>query len=85
MAAELRPFIQKENVVVRQRHFARHGHLAAPDQPRVRHRLMGGATRAGRDQGRAIAGAAGDAMDAGGFNGLCQRQHRQTGAQARSR
>ena len=35
VAAELRPFIQKEHAVVRQRHLARHGQVAATDLPRI--------------------------------------------------
>jgi hypothetical protein len=41
----------------------------AADQPHIRHRVMEGATRAGRNQGHAVAGEAGDAVDACGLNG----------------
>jgi hypothetical protein len=58
---------------VRQRHLARHRHLAAADQPRIGDGMMGRAKRAGRDQGRAGAGEAGDAMDARGLDGLTRR------------
>jgi hypothetical protein len=45
MAAALRPFIQKENAVVRQRHFAGHRHLPATDQPDIRNGVVGSAKR----------------------------------------
>jgi hypothetical protein len=35
MAPELGQFIQKEHPVVRERHLARHRHVAPADQPRV--------------------------------------------------
>jgi hypothetical protein len=38
VAAELRQLIQKENPVVRQRHFAGHRHLPATDQPSLQNR-----------------------------------------------
>ena len=38
---------------------------------------MGGATRAGRDQHAAVAGEAGDAVEAGNFEGLGQGHGRQ--------
>jgi hypothetical protein len=47
MAAELGQFIQEEDAVVGQRHFARQRHLAAPDQPHLGDGERGGATRAG--------------------------------------
>jgi hypothetical protein len=43
--------------------------------------MMGGAARAGGDQGRAVAGEAGDAMDARGLQGLRQGQRRQDGGE----
>jgi hypothetical protein len=70
VASELRPFIEKEHAVVRQRHLARQRHPAPTDQAQVRDRLMRGATRAGGDQRRAVAGAAGNTMDARGLKGL---------------
>jgi hypothetical protein len=70
MAPALRQFIQEENAMVRQRHLARPGEVAAADQPHLRDRLMGGATRAGRDQRRAGAREASDAVDARGLEGL---------------
>jgi hypothetical protein len=70
MAAELGPCIQEEHTMVGQRHLARHGHVAPTDQSRIRDGMVGGAKWAGRDQRRAVAGAAGDAGDAGGLHGL---------------
>jgi hypothetical protein len=72
MAAKFGEFIQKEHAVVRQRHFTRHGDVATADQSCIRDGMVGRATRAGRDQGRPVAGAASDAMDAGGLNGFGQ-------------
>ena len=40
MPPELRPFIQEEHAVVRQRHLARHGDVPATDQPDIRDRMM---------------------------------------------
>jgi hypothetical protein len=42
VVAELRPLVQKEDAVVRPRHFARHRHLAA-DQLHIGNRLRRGA------------------------------------------
>jgi hypothetical protein len=42
MAAELRQFIQNEDAVVRQRHFAGHRDLPAPDQPHIGDGVAGG-------------------------------------------
>jgi hypothetical protein len=63
MAAVLGPFIQEAHAVVGQRHLAGHRHVTPTDQPRIREGLVGRATRAGGDQGRAVAGEAGDAMN----------------------
>ena len=41
VAAELRPFIQIENAVVRQCHGARHRHVAATDQAHLGDGVMG--------------------------------------------
>jgi hypothetical protein len=68
--AELRPFIQVEDAVVRQRHFARRRHLAPADPLDVWDGVMRGATRAARHQGGAVAGAAGDAVDTRGGKGF---------------
>jgi hypothetical protein len=82
VAAELRQFVQKEDPVVRQRHFPRQRHLAAPDQAHLGDGVMGGATRACGDDGGAGAGEAGDAMDAGGLQRFGQAHRRQDGGQA---
>jgi hypothetical protein len=52
MTATLGPFIQAEDAVVRQRHLPRRRHVAPADPPDVRDGVMGGTTRAGRDQCR---------------------------------
>jgi hypothetical protein len=70
VASELRQLIQEAHAVVRQRHLPRHRHVAPADPPRVREGLVGRATRAGRDQGRAVAGEAGDARELGGVDGF---------------
>ena len=41
MAAQLGQFIQEEHVVMDQRHFARHRHMASADQPHIRDGVMG--------------------------------------------
>jgi len=69
MAAELRGFIPKEHPVVGQGHLARHGDVPA-HQPHIRDGVRRGATRTGGDQGRAIAGEAGDAVHTGGLKGF---------------
>jgi hypothetical protein len=55
---------------------------AHADQPRIREGVMGSATRAGGDQGRAVAGEAGDAVDTRGLNGLGEGHRRQNGSEA---
>jgi hypothetical protein len=62
VAAEVREFIQQEHLMVRPRPFARPRHLAPTDQPHIRDRAMGVATRARGDDGGAIPGAADDSM-----------------------
>jgi hypothetical protein len=42
MTAELGQFIEKEHAVVRERHLARHRHVAPAYQPRVRSSVLGG-------------------------------------------
>jgi hypothetical protein len=64
--------IQKAHAPMVPRQLARHRHLAAADQPRIGNGLVGGATRPGGDDGAADASAAGDAVDAGGVEGLGQ-------------
>jgi hypothetical protein len=62
--------------VPRQRHCTRQRHVAAIYQSHSRDGIAGRATRGGRDQGRPVAGAASDAMDAGGLNGFGQGHRR---------
>jgi hypothetical protein len=79
MPSELGEFIEAEDTMVGQRHLTRHGCLAAADQPHNGHGVMGGATRPGGDARGAPPGEAGDAVDAGGVDGLGQaygQQHR---------
>jgi hypothetical protein len=70
MAAALGPFIQEEHAVMGQRHLAGHRHVTTADQPCTRDGVMAGATRAGGDQRRAVAGEPGDAVDAGAVEGI---------------
>jgi hypothetical protein len=80
VAAELWQLIQKENAVVRQRHVAGHRDLPAPDQPRIRDRVVASAKRPRLDDRRAVAGEAGkagDAVNAGGFDGFGEGHRRQ--------
>jgi hypothetical protein len=81
MAAELRELIQEEHAVVRPRHLARHRHVAPADQLRIRDGVVGRAKRAGRDQRRAVASEARDAVDACGLNGLGEGHRRQDGGE----
>ena len=82
VAAELGQFIQEEHAIVGQRHLARHRYVAAADQPRIRDGMVGRAKRAGRDQRRAVAGEAGDAVDTRGLNGLGEGHRRQDGGES---
>jgi hypothetical protein len=52
------------------------------DQSRIRDGLVGGAKRAGRDKRRAVAGAAGDAVNPRGLNGFGERHGRQDGGES---
>jgi hypothetical protein len=81
MAFELRQFIQEAHAVVRPRHVPGQRHLAAAEQPDIRDSVMGGAKGARGDQGGAVAGEDGDAVDAGGFNGFGQGHRRQDGGE----
>jgi hypothetical protein len=63
--------------VVCPRHLCRQRHLTAADQPHIRNRMMGGATRLRGHKGRAPAGQAGNAMDARGVDRLGQSHLRQ--------
>jgi hypothetical protein len=58
--------------MVRPRHLARRGHLAPTDQPHIRYGVVGGAERPGGDERGAPPGEAGDAVAAGGLEGLGQ-------------
>jgi hypothetical protein len=82
VASELRQLIQQEHAMVRQRDFAGYRHLPATDQPHIRDGVVGGATRPRRDDGGAIAGETGDAVDAGGVEGFGEGQMRQDGGEA---
>ncbi len=82
MAAALGQFIQEAHAMVGQRHFTRHRHVAPADQPRIREGVVGRAKRAGRDQRRTVAGAAGDAVDARGLKSLGEGHRRQDGGQS---
>ena len=68
--------------MVSQRRVARHRHVTPADQSHIREGVVGGATRAGRDERGAGTGAAGDAVDAGGVKGFAQGHGRQSGGQA---
>jgi hypothetical protein len=48
------------------------GDVTAADQPHIGHGVVGGATRPGGDARGAPPGVAGDAVEAGGFDGLGQ-------------
>jgi hypothetical protein len=63
--------------MVGQRHLAGHRHVTPTDQPRIREGLVGRATRAGGDQGRAVAGAASDAVNSRGLKGFGEGHRRQ--------
>jgi hypothetical protein len=72
VAAKLRQLIQEQHAMVRQRHLARQRHMVRADQPHVRYGVVRGATRAGHDDGGAVAGEAGDVVNARGFDGFNQ-------------
>jgi hypothetical protein len=78
MAAALGEFIQKAHAMVGQRHLTRHRHLTPADQPHIREGMVGRATRGGRDHHRAVAGEAGDAVEAHSLNGLGEGHRRHT-------
>ena len=79
VAAERCQFIQKEHAIVGQRHLPRHQYLPAPDQPCIRDRVVRSTKWTRADERHAVAGEAGDAMDAGGFNRFGQGHRRQDG------
>jgi hypothetical protein len=60
---------------------AGHRHVLAPDQPDIGDGVMGGEKRPRRDQRRAVAGEAGDAVDAGGFDGFGEGHCRRDGGE----
>ena len=68
MAAEFWQFTQEQHAVVRRRHLTQHGDMPAPNQLHIRDHVVGGGKEMGRDEGSAVAGAAGDAMDEREFN-----------------
>jgi hypothetical protein len=72
MPSTLGEFIEEQHTVVGPRHLARHGYLSPTDQAHSREGMMRGAKRPRRDQGSAVAGVAGDAVEAGGVEGLRQ-------------
>jgi hypothetical protein len=82
LAAALGQLIQEEHAVVGQRHLARHRHLAPTDQVHVRDGMVGRATRAGGDQGRAVADEASDVVEARSLDGLDQAHGREHGGEA---
>jgi hypothetical protein len=65
-----------------ERHSTRIGHVAPADQSHIRDGVMGGAKRAGRDQGGAVAGAAGNAVNPRGLNRLGEGHGRQDGGES---
>jgi hypothetical protein len=67
--------------MVGERHFARPRQVPSADQPHVRDGMMRRATRADRDQRRAVAGEAGDAVDARGLDGLSEGHRRPEGGE----
>jgi hypothetical protein len=71
IAAELWQFTQEEHAVMRHRHLTQHGDMPAPNQLHIRDHVVGGGKGTGRDEGSAVAGGAGDAMDECGFNLDC--------------
>jgi hypothetical protein len=76
VAAELRERIQAEHAMMRQRHVARHRHLAPADRPDIQEAKIRGPKGAGHDDGGAVAGEPGDAGNARGLDGLGEGQFR---------
>jgi hypothetical protein len=77
VAAAPGPSLPAAHPVVREGHLTRHWHPSATDRPDIGDGVMGGAKRPGRDQSRAVAREAGDAMDTRGLNGFGQGHGRQ--------
>jgi len=82
LVAALGQFVQARHAVVGQRHLARPRPVALADQPDSGDGVMGGRETAGPDQGRPVAGVAGDAVEARSLDGFGQRHRRQNGAEA---
>ena len=82
LAAALGPFIQEAHAMVGQRLVARHRHMAAADQPRIREGVVRRATRAGGDPRRTVPSEARDAVDTRGLNRLGEGHRRQDGGHA---
>jgi hypothetical protein len=80
VAAALRPCIQEESAVVRQRHLPRLRHRPAADQAHIRDGVRGGPEGPGGDQGGPGAGEARDAVDTRGLDGLGEGHSGQEGA-----
>ena len=81
MAAALGPCSLEVHAMVGQQHVARHRHGAPADQPHIRNGVVGRAKWVGRDQRRAVAGKAGDAVDAGSVEDFRQDHRRQNGGE----
>jgi hypothetical protein len=81
IAAALGLCIQKAHASVGQRHLARQRHVAPPDQPHIGDSVRGARQGGGRDPRPAVAGEAGDAVEARGLKGLGQGHRRQDGGE----
>jgi hypothetical protein len=67
MTATLGDFIQEEDAVMDQRHFGRHRHVAAADQPDILDGVVRRAIWARGDQRRPVSSDASDVVDAAGL------------------
>jgi hypothetical protein len=81
VAAALGELIQAQDAVARQRHLARHRHVAPADQPDIRDGEMGGPKGTGGDSRRAVPDATGDAVEAHGLKGLGAGHRRPDGSE----
>jgi hypothetical protein len=79
MTFELGQLVQKEDIMMGQRHLAWHWQLSPANQADVRDGVRRGATRPGRYPGGLAPGQPGDAVDAGGLEILIQGHRRQDG------
>jgi hypothetical protein len=77
----LGPLINAQAGAMRPRHLARHGYLPPTGQPHIGNGLVGGAKGPRGDEAGAPPGAAGDARDARGVEGLGPGQRRQDGGE----